>query len=497
MPRHTLVALALLPVVALPAGAAEFIPSWDVNGVWSSNVFHTSTNEESDFSVRTGPTLRLREAQGNVTYDLNYRPRYEAYARLNELNGIDSLDQYLSAQGAWRVTPNTKIEASDDFAYATNVTNLFDNTALISTLVLGRQRITTNNAQASLTQRLGPLGNLSATVENQLVDYQDPRQSNTTATSGTLQFTRGFTPRLFAGVGAQIQRQDFTAVGPSPSRGTTVYQGFGLLKYQISPTWKISAQAGPALVEPDPITVDTISLPTYLAVDPSTCPKRADGTPIYIRFPQNAAEICSPAFYRTQGNAIAPVPGSTTLTDVPFVGDQSAGSSLNYFGRISIEKEWRLWHASLEYSRSASNSSGLNGSSVLDEFAGTITWTPSPLWSVSFDASYSTQSALNKVPQQEVALLPQEFSQVIGGLLLTAPYGIPLEVDTGKELTNPVELTTIYFTLGGSRRISRRLSISGSAMYWQQELGGALQKTRSQAIQVSIGFTWNFEPIPL
>jgi len=98
-----------------------------------------------------------------------------------------------------------------------------------------------------------------------------------------------------------------------------------------------------------------------------------------------------------------------------------------------------------------------------------------------------------------VALLPQEFSlsQVIGGLLLTAPYGIPLEVDTGKELTNPVELTTIYFTLGGSRRISRRLSISGSAMYWQQELGGALQKTRSQAIQVSIGFTWNFEPIPL
>lgn len=497
MPRHTLVALALLPVVALPAAAAEFIPSWDVNGVWSSNVFHASTNEESDFSVRTGPILRLREAQGNVTYDLNYRPRYEAYARLNELNGLDSLDQYLSAQGAWIVTPNTKIEASDDFAYSTDLNTLFDNTGLVSTLVFGRQRITTNNAQASLTQRLGPRGNLSATVENQLVDYQDPRQANTTATSGTLQFTRGFTPRLFAGVGAQFQRLDFAAVGSSPSRGTTVYQGFGLLEYQISPTWKISAQAGPALVQPDPITVDSVSLPSYLAVDPSTCPKRADGTPIFIRFPQNAAEICSPAFYQVGGSAVAPVPASTTLTDVPFVGDQNAGNSLNYFGRISVEKEWRLWRARLEYSRSASNSSGLNASSVLDSFDGTITWTPSPLWSVSFDATYSTQSALNQVPQQEVALVPQDLSQLVGGLLLTAPVGIPLEIDTGKALSNSVDFTTIYLTLSGSRRISRRLSINGSAVYWQQELSGALQTTRSQAFQVSIGFTWNFEPIPL
>jgi hypothetical protein len=60
-----------------------------------------------------------------------------------------------------------------------------------------------------------------------------------------------------------------------------------------------------------------------------------------------------------------------------------------------------------------------------------------------------------------------------------------------------VDLTTIYFTLGGSRRISRRLSINGGASYWQQDAGGALQNTQSQVIQVSIGFTWNFEPIPL
>jgi hypothetical protein len=57
------------------------------------------------------------------------------------------------AQGVG-VTSNTTIEVSDDFAYASNINNLLDNTDLVSTFVLERQRITMNGAQASLTQRV-------------------------------------------------------------------------------------------------------------------------------------------------------------------------------------------------------------------------------------------------------------------------------------------------------------------------------------------------------
>jgi len=484
MPRYALVMLALLPGVALPAAAAEFIPSWDVNGVWSSNVFRSSENEESDFSVRAGPTLRVREEQGDLTYDVNYQARYQAYARVKGLNGLDSVDQYLSAGGAWTVTPTTTIAASDNFAYATNLNALFSPSGLVSTLVIERQRITTNDAEASLTQRLGPLWNLTASVANNLLDYQDPRQSDTTATTGTLQLTRGFTPRLVAGVGAEYQRQDFAAVGQIPSRGTTLYQGFGVLNYRISPTWRLSARAGPAFVQPDSVRVDTVRLPSILFVDPSTCPKRADGQPVYIVYPQTLNGGCVPS------GAFAP---SNPFTNVPFVGEQDVGSSLNYFGRVSIEKEWRLWRASLAYSRSASNNSGLNGSTTVDQFSGTMRWTPSPLWSLSFDAIYSTQAALNEQRQQEAAL-EQPAACTFGGVALC---GTPFEVDTGKSISNAVNLTAIYFTLNGSRRISRRLSLNGGASYWQQDLGGAFQKTRTQEIQVSIGFTWNFDPIPL
>jgi hypothetical protein len=114
---------------------------------------------------------------------------------------------------------------------------------------------------------------------------------------------------------------------------------------------------------------------------------------------------------------------------------------------------------------------------------------------LSFNAIYSLQSALNQQAQQEAVFpLVPPAECTFGGVAFCST---PLVVDTGKSVSNAVDFTTIYFTLSGSRRISRRLSINGSAVYWQQELGGAFQKTRSQAFQVSIGFTWNFDPIPL
>ncbi|MCX5739693.1 MAG: hypothetical protein NTZ61_14600, partial [Proteobacteria bacterium] len=349
-----------------------------------------------------------------------------------------------------------------------------------------------------LTQRLGSLWELTGSIGNSLVDYQDARQSNTTATTGTLQLTRGFTPRLVAGMGGQYQRQDFAAVGQIPSRGTTLYQAFGVLNYKISPTFRLSARAGPAYVQPDSSAIDTVSLATYLAVDPRTCPTRADGTPVFIAVPQRASDVCSQAFYRNaQGRVVGALAPSTTVSDVPFVGEQCGGSSLNYFGTLSVAKDWRQWRATLAYSRSASNTSGLNGSTVLDQFSGTVIWTPSLLWSLTFNAVYSTQAALNQVPQSEVALRSGQTVQLVGGAPAQAIFGIPFEVDTGKSLTNAVDLTTVYFTLSGSRRISRRLSINGGASYWQQQTGGALRNAQTQATQVSIGFTWNFEPITL
>jgi hypothetical protein len=497
MSRRALVIVAVLQGVALPAGAAEFLPSWDLKGLWSSNVFKAAADEQSDFSVSTGPKLRVREAQGDLTYDAYYQFSYEAYAQIEGLSDVSDADQFFSGQGSWRATPTTTIWASDNFAYTTSLDSVFDNAGLVSTVTIGRERVTTNNAQASVVKELGPRWQLSATVGNRLFAYQNPEQSDTTSTTGTLQITRALTPRLIVGGGAQYQRQEFSEVDTSPSRGTTVYQSFGVVNYRISPTFRLSARAGPALVQPDPISVGEVSVLSYFAVDPSTCPTRSDGTPVIV-LPQTTANSCSPAFFQLGGAPVARVPRSAFLTDVPFVGDLSAGSSLNYFGSISITKDWRQWQATLDYSRSASNSSGLSGSTVLDQFTGTLVWTPSKLWRISLDAIYSTQSALNETLEREIALQPGTENGLLFGVIpVTAVVGIPFEISTGDAITSEVELTTTYFTLAASRRVSRRLTLIGSATYWQQQSGGLLEDTRVNDIQFSLGFTWNFEPIPL
>jgi hypothetical protein len=57
MLRKALVAPALLLVVALPTRGAEFVPGWDVDGLWTSNVFRSDTNEQPDFYLSTGPSV--------------------------------------------------------------------------------------------------------------------------------------------------------------------------------------------------------------------------------------------------------------------------------------------------------------------------------------------------------------------------------------------------------------------------------------------------------
>jgi hypothetical protein len=506
MPRRALVMMTVLQMVGLPAGAAEFLPSWEAQGVWSSNVFNSVSDEQSDFSIRTGPKLRVREPAGDLTYDVYYKFDYEAYARIDGLSDISDGDQYFAGRSTWRATPTTRIMAYDNFAYTTRLDSLFDDAALASTVVVGRERVTTNNAEASLVHDLNPLWQLTASVGNRIFAYESNSQSDATLTNGTLQLTRALNPRLLMGGGAQYQRQDFAEVEDIPSRGTSVYQAFGMVNYQFSPTFRLMARAGPAFVQPDEVEVeDTVNLPSYIAVDPSTCPKRSDGTPVYN------ANICVPASYRAWTNfpfqpaelgedvaGIAPAPRDSRI-DVPFVGDLTAGDSLNYFGTISITKEWREWRALLSYSRSASNSSGLNGSTVLDQLTGNLNWTPSELWEVNFDAIYSTQSALNEQPQREIALQQLNEFQFINGVPAVGVFGIPFEVDTGdSSISNQVEITTLYFTLSASRRISRRLRLVGSAGYWQQETGGGVvMDRRVRDLQFSLGFTWAFDPIPL
>lgn len=508
MRGQALVMLALLHGTVLPAGAAEFIPGWDVDGVWDSNVLRTSTDEESDYSLRTGPNLRVRNVKGDFTYDAIYQLRYQEYVRLN---GVSEFDQFASGEASWRATPTTDVGVSNNFGYSSSLGGLFEAVGVATAIQFvtpDRERITTNSANANIRHRLGPLWELTLSVDSDFTGFRSDNQADALSTAGTIQVTRGFTPRLVAGFGARYQRQDFADTPDTTGQGSTVYQGFGVLNYRISPTLRFAMSAGPAFAEPDAIDSQTVDASSYLPFAAETCPTRSDG----VRFvPQGQAlgfNISGPrcataTFEDQQGGRGFALPTSNT-TAIPLATQSGSLGSLNYFGRISLDKEWAQWLASVSYNRSASSGSGLGTSTAVDTLEGSLRWTPSPLWNLSLLAAYSRQTQLTqqRVLQFAVTSEPTEIRIQQFGTTVTqnivADIAVPFEVSQGDATDNAFTFTTTRVELLGERRISRRLSLDATATWWQQVSSSDFAEGDTiQNFRVVLGFTWNFDPIPL
>ncbi len=516
MRGQVLVALALLHGAVMSAGAAEFVPGWKSEVVWNSNVLSTGSDTESDFSFRNGPTLRVREEQGEFTYDVDYRLVYEAYTRLN---GINEFDQFFSGTGGWRATGDTSFFLGNDFAYTSNLNAIFQQSGTgvneIAVVSPTRQRITVNTARAGMTHRFGPLWQLSVTGNNDYYDYSDPLQSDSLSTSGVVQLTRSITPRLVLGGGGRVQRQDFGDVADLPGRGTTFYQGFAVVQYKISPTLSFVGQGGPAYAVPDqPSAISVQQAAAYVRVIPSTCTARqSDGTPIFRPKTGDPFGGCTQTQFRNIANGQPfgtpdDVPPANQAIEVPFVGEQqSLDPSLTYFGSLSLEKTWRRWNASIAYQRSASSASGIGTSTNLDLVSGSLTWRPTIHWDLTLSGNYSKQTAIStgRIPQNALATAPFTSQVAVANsdgstsiVNLLAPVGIPINASLGASADNAYDVSSYLLEMRAERRISRRLILDGSVSWYQQKNAGAAIVASNQTIyRVVFGFTWNFDPIPL
>src|SRR4030095_6917609 len=101
MQRHV-ATLGLVLAAALPARSAEFVPGWDVDLVYDSNVLRqVKGEEEGDGSGLTGPDLEVRTPLGDLTYDFKTQIRYENFGRLDAFDTNSPSDfDYLGSRSA-------------------------------------------------------------------------------------------------------------------------------------------------------------------------------------------------------------------------------------------------------------------------------------------------------------------------------------------------------------------------------------------------------------
>ena len=245
-------ALALLVAALLPgaAGAVELVLGVTGQTDYNTNVFGQSDDEERDGDVQGGPILKLRDRTGQLTWEVNYEPSYQAFFRLNDIN-----DFYQIANGrlSWRPSARTEFYGEDSFSITPVRDSAFQTgqpTSLVQPAgVFSNTNVLQNFAEVgarySLTTRW--LGEVS--FSNSLVDYESNRFPDSVSTNGQVFALYQLRPadRIGGGFGVTVQRfsSEFT-----DTSGSNFYQLFGIWNHDFSPTLSLRINAGPTLVQP-------------------------------------------------------------------------------------------------------------------------------------------------------------------------------------------------------------------------------------------------------
>src|SRR5215472_9404680 len=249
--------LAVLPIglafAAIPAKGQQLIFGANVGGRWESNV-NNVPNGESDFSARVGPEVRLRESQGDLTYDFHYVPTYQAYSRFASL---DDWDQLVNANVNYRLGLNTVLTVRDLFDYAPAAANFLQQLTnpagvpLGTTVVnaIGHYNVLVNTASLELDHTFSELWSGRVTASN---FYWDPRVTNgitTSTTSGSGDLTYYITPNDAIGGSLGATAQQFGSNSFQNAATNYYYNASAIWNHTFSPTWSLRMSAGPTYVQ--------------------------------------------------------------------------------------------------------------------------------------------------------------------------------------------------------------------------------------------------------
>lgn len=499
------VAAVLLALAPRDARAVELEPGWSVRTAWDSNVFRTSEDEESDFSVLTGPELRLRERTRAFDLDLGYRLLYEEFI---ELDGIGSFQHFQDARVAWRPTPVDTLRFDQGFSQSENLLQILEVGApglLAGELVAEREKVSRNYAGLEYRRRLGPLWEMAVSANNTAYWFESDLRSDSLSTTGAVDFIRTLSLRQSVGVGVALTHQDFDDTEFSNGSATSFAQIYGIWNYRFSKTINLGVSAGPRLAVPDDLedTGNARVTPLLntssgaLVVSPVGCPAFAPGV---VRFTNE----CVLASTRRVD------PNSVDVRQFDFLEErEEPDSSLSYFGRIALSKEWETVTSTLSFERSAGSASGLSTSTDLNSFSFRTDWRPRRAWRFVGIATYEQQSSTSDIPLNELLLSTTPVTLLVDaqGRIVTNPAdavatipgaGQVVGLRTAELVDNAIDFDTTRLELRVHHDITPRITVSGLATWYRQDSAGEFQSDETiDTARVELVLTWRLAPIDL
>jgi hypothetical protein len=194
--------------ISFPGEAANIniLPSLTLEEEWDSNIFNSSTNEESDFIFRARPALTLYLEAFHSTAKITGGFEYEKYAEFDQLDETSATNNFdLTVSEPFRITPNFSLLPSASY-------------------VETRDSTRRNSFIKSESPDLPP-------SEAVVTDRGKERNYR-----GSLQITYLLNPNVDLGIGGGGTRRDFVDDVPgSDEEDSTTYTGDASVSYRISP----------------------------------------------------------------------------------------------------------------------------------------------------------------------------------------------------------------------------------------------------------------------
>jgi hypothetical protein len=525
-----------LVFIAIPAHSQELIFGANVGGRWDSNVFGQSS-AESDFSARLGPEARLRETQGDLTYDFHYVPTYQAYSRFASL---DDWEQLVDSTINYRLGLNTVVSMRNIFDYAPAPTFFLQQVASPAGVPNGTQvvsavghfNVLVNTASLSLEHNFSELWHGGVSLSD---FYYDPRITNAVTTntangSGSLTYSITQLDAIGASVGGTIQQFGSSAVQNSSTN--YYYNASGIWNHDFSPTWSLKMSAGPTYVQSPSVSVPSdTALPNgpFLSVSSLSAqqgqlfqlspPARLLNACTFTSFPG----LPSGTFLLNQCNGSPTLPATSVppfltvlhpnaqenaATTVPIQGiTQASNTSLTYFANLLMVKRWETVTATLGYTRSAGGQQLGVSSSEVDTVNGGLVWTTTPLWTNSLNVLWSDQSSTvsNTVA---IRAIVKPFQYTAQGPFV--PSLVPASAETPEIVgflfqqgAGTINIYQWVVSLHSEYALTKRLKIFGNFFFVNQTASeqGPQQLNLSglniNTTRIDLGFHYEFDPIHL
>jgi len=495
--RSPLAALLLgLCLLSGSAGAVEAVLGVEGQTGYNSNVFYQTTDVQGDGILRIGPTLALRDQRGQLNWEISYRPSYEAYYTVH---GINSFYQLGNGSLSWRPSAATEFYANDSFSYSPTRTSNFETNqpGLLATPgpVFSNEFVTQNNALVGLRHALAPRWLSELSISNSLANYQGSRFSNSMSTLAQASATYIWSPTDRIGSGLSATRQ--TTAPPIGSKiVTNYYQVYGLWNHDFSPTWSLSLNAGPSLVDPAKVDLATTRQNAPLFARIALTPTGTELQPL-------DGDSCIPFEGILVAEGCRTFAVDATLVDLAQTGTltqigtapKSGGMSITYFANVSMAKRWTWFDARVNFVRSASNTSGFEQALITDSVVLTGDWNPSPLWGLTVTGIFTRQQSDSKVPVVLTQVAPAALSFEFNGL--TIPFN-GAQAQGLRLFTQKSGLQVMNYGLSTelNRRITGRTYVYGRVSYEKQTTKRNLVASFStDRYVVTIGFRYEFDPI--